>query len=98
MTTHWAGVSGKGNRINPSQRPNLKRKGHLSPRSETNFYRLSPFLNPLVSHWSLPLTGCFSEDIHFVRFCGEINIENLKKSPIENTNKKAAYRTAQLFP
>ncbi len=31
MTNYWAEVSGKGNRINPSWRPDKKRKDHLSP-------------------------------------------------------------------
>jgi hypothetical protein len=32
----------------------------------------------------------FFEDLYFVRFCGEINFQNSKKSP----NKEATYRTA----
>jgi hypothetical protein len=51
MTKYWAGVSGKGNRINPRWRPNKKRNGHLSPRSETNIYHVVSFQTPLISHW-----------------------------------------------
>ncbi len=47
MTNYWAGVSGKGNRIIPRWRPYKKRKGHLSPRSETNVYHLPPSRHPL---------------------------------------------------
>ncbi len=47
MTNYWAGVSGKGNRIIPRWRPTKKRKGHLSPRFETNIYNLPPSCPPL---------------------------------------------------
>ncbi len=33
----------------------------------------------------------FFEDLYFVRFCDEINIEN-SKNLLENTNKEATYR------
>ncbi len=55
MTNYCAGVSGKGNRINPRWRPNKKRNAHLSPRSRTNIYHLPASRPPLVSHWSLAL-------------------------------------------
>ncbi len=42
MTNYWAGVSRKRNIIIPRWRPNKKRKGHLSPRSETSIYHLPP--------------------------------------------------------
>ncbi len=45
-TNDWAGVSGKGNRIIPRWRPNKKRKGHLSPWSETNIHHLPPSQPP----------------------------------------------------
>ncbi len=61
MTNYWAVVSGKGNRIIPRWRPNKKRKGHLSQRSEINIYQLPPSWPPLVSHWSLPLRGTLRE-------------------------------------
>jgi hypothetical protein len=59
MTNDWAGVSGKGHKIIPRWRPNKKRKGHLSPQSETNILSFATFLTPLVSHWSLPLIQQF---------------------------------------
>ncbi len=40
MTNYWAGVRGKGNRINPRWRPNKKRNGLISPQSETNIFHL----------------------------------------------------------
>ncbi len=49
ITNYWAWVSGKGNRIIPRWRPNKKRKGHLTPRSETK---------SIICH--LPDPPCFS--------------------------------------
>jgi hypothetical protein len=52
---YWAGVSGKGNRSIPRWRPSKKRKGHLSPLSETNIYHL-PHSRPnffLIGHFLL---------------------------------------------
>jgi hypothetical protein len=40
LTNYCAGVSGKGNRINPRWWPNKKSNGHLSPWSRTNIYHL----------------------------------------------------------
>jgi hypothetical protein len=53
MTNHWEGVSGNGNRIISRWRPNYKRKGHLSPRSQAYFDHL-PFFDP--PSFSLPTT------------------------------------------
>jgi hypothetical protein len=58
MTNYWPGVSGKENIINPRWRPNKKRNGHLSPRSETNIYHLPASCPPpFVSYRSLHLSA-----------------------------------------
>ncbi len=54
MTNYWAGLSGKGNRINPRWRPNKKRKGHQHGPGPISIICQLP--GPLDSHCSLPLT------------------------------------------
>jgi hypothetical protein len=66
MTNYCAGESGKGNRTIPRWRPNKRRKGHLSPRSETNIYHLSP------SRFSLFLIGHYVRLIHRKNFPFEL--------------------------
>ncbi len=53
MTNYSAGVSGKGNIINPRWRTNKKRNGHLSPRSGTNIFNLPASRPPLflIGHY-----------------------------------------------
>jgi hypothetical protein len=55
MTTgnYCAGGSGKGNRTSPRWRPNIKRNGHLSPRSRINIYHLPASRPPLflIGHY-----------------------------------------------
>ncbi len=53
MSNYCAGMSGKGNRINPRWRSNKKRNGHLSPRSRTNIYHFPASRPPLflIGHY-----------------------------------------------
>ena len=61
MTNYCAGVSGKGNIINPRWRPNKKKRTSITTVQD-QYLSFASFPAPLVSHWSLPLWQAKRQD------------------------------------
>jgi hypothetical protein len=55
MTNYWAGVSGKGDRINPRCRTTIKREMDIYHHGPGPMPIICQLPGPPVSHWSLPL-------------------------------------------